>query len=410
MLLNKKMLRNIVVLVVLILSINYAYSELSCSITEDIIDGRSCSHSCPYENRVFEMHALNDSQASSMDDDCFLYVYDICCESDISTSSDCDGSNTVIKLAGEEPYGLGNGMTNAHAAYKDETLPEYTEEVCFGDAKCDYSEEANCGNIPGYECLASMSNYTNAHLAECDYYLPRTSYYPALGGNICCDETLCNYYDGLNCESEDEICMGSASVDILTSIGDCNEYLPPASYFGTNICCDDTDCVFSPTINCLEFPLYECIISIEDIRLTNPGECNLYLPNYPDGRNICCTDCVDLTEVCTNDLNCCEGYCSDYDAIMGPLSPDQWHCCEEGDYWDSFSGVCNQFSWCYSPDNPGDCNYNNTNETGYWTDPDCFDDTVNPPLITDACCGVDWYGNLTFDMMEIFVYPWNYTG
>jgi len=421
MLLNKKILRNIVVLTVLLLSVNYVYAELSCSLTYDLYDSRSCSYYCPSENLVFYMHALNDSQVSSVDGyygGCPVYVYDVCCESEIVNSTVCDGSNTVIKLGGgSEPYGPGNGMTNAHVAYANETLPAYSEEVCFGNLDCFYSASIGCVDVVESECLASMSDSTNAHLAECDYFLPRTSYYPEPGGNICCNDVSCNYYEGLYCETGNDICMGSASVDIMVSIGICNTYLPPTYPQGRNICCDGYNCQFSDQTECSDLQSHICVASVESFFLINPV-CNSYLPDTPTGTNICCRErcAANLGEVCTGDTNCCDGYCSDYglrtDYTKGPLPPEDWHCCPSGDAWFASDGICSQFAECYAPEPIVDvCNYNNTNETGYWTDPDCFR-TLPPELSVpnQACCGVDWYGNLTFDYDDIYVYPWNYSG
>ncbi|NQV09363.1 hypothetical protein HQ529_05935, partial [Candidatus Woesearchaeota archaeon] len=265
--------------------------------------------------------------------------------------------------------------------------------------------------------LKEKIDSTNAHLAECDYFLPRTSYYPEPGGNICCNDVSCNYYEGLYCETGNDICMGSASVDIMVSIGICNTYLPPTYPQGRNICCDGYNCQFSDQTECSDLQSHICVASVESFFLINPV-CNSYLPDTPTGTNICCRErcAANLGEVCTGDTNCCDGYCSDYglrtDYTKGPLPPEDWHCCPSGDAWFASDGICSQFAECYAPEPIVDvCNYNNTNETGYWTDPDCFR-TLPPELSVpnQACCGVDWYGNLTFDYDDIYVYPWNYSG
>ena len=109
-------------------------------------------------------HAEMASQAN--------YNYYLCCGGSFSIGSDCGDNSTtsVINLS---------GVTNAHVEKKD--LGNYSEEICLSSKgsfifDCDY--DTDCGNLGlNYECLASISEDTNAHIGDCLAYSTK----------ICCE-------------------------------------------------------------------------------------------------------------------------------------------------------------------------------------------------------------------------------
>ncbi|HPR92399.1 MAG TPA: hypothetical protein PLR64_04070, partial [Candidatus Dojkabacteria bacterium] len=63
-------------------------------------------------------------------------------------------------------------VTNAHV--EENNLSNYTNNACLStaddyDVVCSYASD--CSTIgPEYECLASISDTTNAHIGDCDTF------------------------------------------------------------------------------------------------------------------------------------------------------------------------------------------------------------------------------------------------
>jgi len=76
------------------------------------------------------------------------------------TEHNCTGANGVLRLS---------SPTNAHIRDFDWPSPFYLEEVCFGDLVCDIVGGGNLCTVfdPDAECIATISNTTNAHIATC---------------------------------------------------------------------------------------------------------------------------------------------------------------------------------------------------------------------------------------------------
>lgn len=273
-----------IVLSALVFSVNQVFSLLSCSL---ITDG-SCDDTL---NTVFKMNYTDNALAGNASSS---YRYEVCCSSDIQQGQTCnaDYSNEVIRLSATD---------NAHAQQKQ--IATYSERICFGDVNCTYA--ADCSTlIPNeYVCLASIESEDNAH------------------------------------------------------VGDCNVYLPTAG--------------------------------------------------YTDGKNICCRDnCVPTGSIatCSQDIDCClygdaisPAYCTNKDLNGDTTASSQWHCCSEGDYWTSEG--CEQAIECY----PDPCESLVT-QAGYWTNVTCFEPNL-PAQPTKSCCQVNWFGKLTYNYDDIYVYP-----
>ena len=105
------------------------------------------------------------------------YDYYLCCGVLLGLGNDCSANSTTSVLS------LSN-VTNAHVEKKD--LGNYSEEVCISSPgsfvfECDY--DSDCANLGSeYECLASISGDTNAHIGDCLAYSTK----------ICCKASLKN--------------------------------------------------------------------------------------------------------------------------------------------------------------------------------------------------------------------------
>ncbi|MDD4531638.1 MAG: prepilin-type N-terminal cleavage/methylation domain-containing protein [Candidatus Pacebacteria bacterium] len=99
------------------------------------------------------------------------YNYQVCCTGP-SLSSSCSATKkaTILKLS---------ATTNAHV--EENTLSNYLTDSCLAtsdtlNAICSYA--SSCSDIgPEYECLASISDTTNAHIGDCD----------AFATKVCCN-------------------------------------------------------------------------------------------------------------------------------------------------------------------------------------------------------------------------------
>jgi len=127
------------------------------------------------EAAILKMSSLTNAHAEVTGQS--NYGYYICCSGLLSLRNDCSDNSTTSVLS------LSN-VTNAHVEKKD--LGNYLEEVCISSPgsfifECDY--DSDCANLGSeYECLASISGDTNAHIGDCLAYSTK----------ICCEASLKN--------------------------------------------------------------------------------------------------------------------------------------------------------------------------------------------------------------------------
>jgi hypothetical protein len=125
-----------------------ASSTLTCSVKVSCGEG---------EVAVFRMSGQANAHAQTAAGTTYANV--VCCSGPAGLSTSCSGSYaTVLRLWAAD---------NAHAAEPSDT--HYTTEVCLSSdtgMSCQYVTGDNCG--AGYACLATISNTTNAHVADCD--------------------------------------------------------------------------------------------------------------------------------------------------------------------------------------------------------------------------------------------------
>jgi hypothetical protein len=135
-----------------------ASSTLTCSVKP------SCGGS---EVAVFRMSGLANAHAGTAGGSTYPNV--VCCSGPAGLGTSCAGSyDTVLRLWAAD---------NAHVAESDLA---YTTEVCLSaDAGVNCQYGSSCGS--GYACLATISNTTNAHVADCD----GSDDYPT---KVCCAE------------------------------------------------------------------------------------------------------------------------------------------------------------------------------------------------------------------------------
>jgi len=97
------------------------------------------------------------------------YSYAVCCSADIpGIGNSCTASNTDIALRLES-------ITNSHVERND-VGPNYTNDACLshGTYPVDCRYAADCSTLgANYECLASLSSDTNAHMGDCNAYPSR---------------------------------------------------------------------------------------------------------------------------------------------------------------------------------------------------------------------------------------------
>lgn len=82
------------------------------------------------------------------------YSYDVCVPGKRG-SRDCDGNNTIIKLA---------QVVNSHVGIEGNTT--YSTPVCFENFLCGAKDACDVQEM----CIVSVSNMTNAHVADCGVY------------------------------------------------------------------------------------------------------------------------------------------------------------------------------------------------------------------------------------------------
>jgi len=121
-------------------------SSLTCSVKDT---------DCGDDEEVFRMSSTTNAHASTPTGS--SYLYRVCCGGVTGLGTDCSGNYaTVLALSGSD---------NAHAATT--AGGSYTTKVCLsateGTVACTYGSD--CGD---YECVATVSGDTNAHVADCD--------------------------------------------------------------------------------------------------------------------------------------------------------------------------------------------------------------------------------------------------
>ncbi|MGE0792806.1 MAG: hypothetical protein AB7V77_01340 [Candidatus Woesearchaeota archaeon] len=92
------------------------------------------------------------------------YPYVLCCDADAQqkqVNSSCDALDSEIFLSLSTP-------TNSHV--QNNTIGNYTYNSCIAVPKYELEVNYRDSCISGETCLVSISNYTNAHVAECSYY------------------------------------------------------------------------------------------------------------------------------------------------------------------------------------------------------------------------------------------------
>ncbi len=125
--------------------------SLTCSV------GTSCSNVVVFKlSNNTGGHAELPSQSN--------YAYSVCCsEPGTTLNNTCTGNNiTVLKLS---------DVTNAHV--EEASYTDYGNSACMsssnGTLNCQYS--SSCSSIgSSYNCLASISDVTNAHVGDCSAY------------------------------------------------------------------------------------------------------------------------------------------------------------------------------------------------------------------------------------------------
>ena len=127
-----------------------ASSALTCS-----VESTACAGD---EVEVFRMSSTANAHAGTPTGS--SYTYRVCCGSvaALGLGTNCSGTyDTVVALSGTD---------NAHAATT--VGGAYTTEACLsvteGAVACTHTSD--CGTA--YECLATISDTTNAHVADCD--------------------------------------------------------------------------------------------------------------------------------------------------------------------------------------------------------------------------------------------------
>ncbi len=81
--------------------------------------------------------------------------------------------------------------------------------------------------------------------------------------------------------------------------------------------------------------------------------------HWDTGSNDCEPDCGVSGDTCTGFIQdeCCVAqnlYCSQFGRGGEPITPGQYHCCLEGDYWDVGLGQCRNEELCYNPESNAD--------------------------------------------------------
>ena len=118
---------------------------LTCSVKSSCTSGS--------EIDLLHMSALSNAMAEIEGS----YPNHLCCTGPADLSNICSGGETVLRLS---------STTNAHVERGD--LSAYTNPVCIKSAEAEYNIQYGAICPDGYECIATISGDTNAHIADCD--------------------------------------------------------------------------------------------------------------------------------------------------------------------------------------------------------------------------------------------------
>ena len=150
-------------------------AQLSCNVPSD--PAATCSGAGEIE--ILSLWALSNSHTEL--DTSTAYNFEVCCSAGADTLS--------VAATGCNPTDVGGVIslshaTNAHVEEIDPTTgsPNYGNDIClsgqFGDVVCEYVDIPNydeASNVDcnsalsdtGYDCIASISGTTNAHIGNC---------------------------------------------------------------------------------------------------------------------------------------------------------------------------------------------------------------------------------------------------
>ncbi len=150
--------------------------------------------------------------------------------------------------------------------------------------------------------------------------------------------------------------------------------------------------------------------SYSDTGLADGTEyCYKALINYPKGdcgilstgwsNTVCGTTCIaagDAINTCSDDGDCCAGYCSTHDSAGEIMEEADWHCCADGQYWEKGIGCRQTF-----PCTPSPCSLESGNPFNppgaWWTNSNCVDST-------EACCYTEIFGDNDYHDLPIKTY------
>ena len=206
---KNKLCEKITFLTLLIFLLNMGLSEsaptLDCQVTTN------CG-----ATTIFKMSELTNSHAESYDSN--NYAYNVCCQIPGYTVENSCGTETSFEVLGLA------SVTNAHV--EKASYGEYPIKACLSSTNrivfsCIYTTE-DCVAAGYQTCLATISDYTNAHIADCftDPYPTKVCCKAAsMGCESTCSTTDCpagSYCDspGGECKTPDEsqnVCLNCAA-------------------------------------------------------------------------------------------------------------------------------------------------------------------------------------------------------
>jgi hypothetical protein len=171
-----------------------------------------------HEVEVFRMSGQANAHAQTADSHPTTYPYVVCCDAYAPLSTECgEDSATVLKLSSAD---------NGHAAQASEVA--YTTDVCLSAPNtaidCQYGPTCDSG----YACLATISDLTNAHVADCDGSLDYST-------KVCCAATCIDRLGDTQCDDpinviDDDTCTAAEEA-----------YGAPAHKPGST-CLDENNC------------------------------------------------------------------------------------------------------------------------------------------------------------------------
>ena len=180
--------KDLVILAISILLVGFVYIAHNGVVDFSLITGSvvnigvdACNTGDVVDSRVvYKMSDLDNAHAAFPLTENTLYNVDVCWEDAPFTGRECkdvngntlspSGSeipvNSLFRLSASSPNG-----DNAHVEENNVMTSGY-EFLCYGDIRCDYTDagsQAGCSVFgPTYECFGTMSDDTNAHVADCN--------------------------------------------------------------------------------------------------------------------------------------------------------------------------------------------------------------------------------------------------